>query len=82
MYYDDKEDILRNPANYPWNYILRYIQFSQDEILFVKEWIEIYELVRYQTSITRQFLRKHFKKDIDNSLEIDWNDVEKYVINY
>ncbi len=77
----NKLDILSNPSNYPWNCILYYIQFSQEEILFIKEWIEVRELIRFQKSVTKEFLRKHFQKEIDDCLEVDWTDVEKYVIN-
>jgi hypothetical protein len=82
-YYEsiNKIDILSNPSNYAWNNVLHYIQFSQDEIIYIKEWIEIPELIKYQQSITTQFLRKHFQKEIDSCLEIDWNDIYKIVSN-
>jgi hypothetical protein len=76
-----KETILENPPRYAWNCVLYYIQFSQDEILSVKEWIEVRELIKYQKSVTKQFLRDNFQKEIDDCLEVDWNDVDKYVAN-
>ena len=76
-----KETILVNPSHYAWNCVLYYIQFSQDEILSVKEWIEVRELIKYQKSVTKQFLRDNFQKEIDDCLEVDWNDVDKYVGN-
>ena len=77
----NKNDILSNPSNYAWNYILHYVQFSQDEILSVKEWIEIPELIKYQLSVTTNFLREHFQKEINIHPDIDWTDVKKYVIH-
>lgn len=81
QYYEtiSKEDILLHPSNYAWNCILRYIQFSQDEILMIKEWIEIRELIKFQKCVTWNFLREHFQNEIDMSLDIDWCDVVKYV---
>lgn len=77
----NKLDILSNPSNYAWNCVLYYVQFSQEEILTVKEWIEVRELIKFQKSVTKKFLREHFQKEIDDCLEVDWTDVEKYVIN-
>ena len=74
-----KENILANPSKHAWNCVLYYIQFSQDEILAVKEWIEVRELIKYQKSVTKQFLRDNFQKEIDDCLEVDWTDVDKYV---
>ena len=80
-YYDslNRVDILSRPSKYAWNCLLHYIQFSQDEILSVKEWIEVRELIRFQRSVTKEFLREHFQKEIDDCLEVDWTDVDKYV---
>lgn len=75
-----KPQILAHPSNYAWNCVLRYVQFSQDEILSVKEWIEIRELIKFQKCVTRNFLRDHFQNEIDMSLDIDWHDVVKYVV--
>jgi len=75
----NKIDILSNPSKYSWNYILYHIQFTQDEIISVKDWITIEELIKYQKSITRSFLEEHFTKEINSSLEVDWDDVKKYV---
>ena len=77
----NKLDILSNPSKYAWNCLLYYVQFSQEEIIYLKEWIEVRELIRFQKSVTILFLREHFQKEIDDCLEVDWNDVKKYVIN-
>jgi hypothetical protein len=74
-----KQTILDNPSKHAWNCVLYYVQFSQDEILSVKEWIEVRELIKYQKSVTKKFLRDNFQKEIDNCLEVDWNDVNEYV---
>jgi hypothetical protein len=80
-YYEslDKQDIIANPSHHAWNCVLYYIQFTQDELLSLREWIEVRELIQYQRSVTREFLRTHFQKEIDDCLEVDWTDVEKYV---
>lgn len=75
----DKIEILTNPRYYAWNCLLYYVQFTQDEILMMKEWIEIRELIKFQKSVTKQFLRDNFQKEIDDCLEVDWTDVDKYV---
>lgn len=71
--------ILSYPSNYAWNNVLRYIQFTQEELLSVRDWIELKELIRFQECVTHDFLREHFQAEIDMSLDIDWNDIEKYI---
>jgi len=81
QYYESipRQDILSNPSKYAWNCVLYYLQFSQEEILSVKAWIDVYDIIRFQKAVTKQFLHDHFQKDIDDCLEVDWNDVNKYV---
>ena len=74
-----KEDLLSAPEQYAWNAVLYYIQFTQDELVRVKSWIDIRALVKYQRSITREFLEEHFREDIDECLLLTWDDVERYV---
>jgi hypothetical protein len=74
-----KSAFMAEPSKYAWNCILYYIQFTQEELLFLREWLPIYELVKYQKSVTRSFLRAHFQKEIDESLELGWSDVKIYV---
>jgi len=38
-------------------------------------------MIPYQKSLTKSFLEKYFSEEIDESLEVDWNDVDKYVKN-
>lgn len=79
-YYENipKMEYLLNPDKYAWNCILHYIQFTQEELLSVREVLEIREVVRYQTAATTKFLRDHFQKEIDECLEVDWDDVKIY----
>lgn len=77
-YYDrvGKQAILNNPSAYAWNCVLYFLQFTQDELLSVRDWIELREMVKYQIAATPEFLRMHFAAEIDASLEVDWTDVE------
>jgi hypothetical protein len=74
-----KTDIMKSPSAYAWNCILRYIQFSQEELVAVKKYVEIPELIQFQKSVTKAFLLTHFKKEIDECLEVDSFDIERYV---
>jgi hypothetical protein len=75
-----KQAILANPSVYAWNCVLYFLQFTQDELLSVREWIELREMIRYQRSVTVEFLRTHFAAEIDASLEVDWADVERFCV--
>ena len=70
---------ITNPEKYSWRLLLSQVQFSQEELLRVTEWIVIREMIRYQKSVTKEFLEKHFAEEIDESLEVDWDFVELYV---
>jgi hypothetical protein len=70
---------MAEPQKYAWNCVLAFIQFTQEEIIKMKDYIDIVTLVRYQKSVTHQFLREHFSEDIDECLELDWNDIKIYV---
>ncbi len=76
-----KDELLKNPSRYAWNCVLYYIQFTQDELLEVKDLCDIKDIIKYQKAITYNFLETHFTTEIDNSLDIDWNDVEYYLNN-
>jgi hypothetical protein len=73
-----KNDILNTPQKYAWNIVLRIIQFTQSELLSIREYCEIKDIIRFQNSVTESFLIEHFSKDIDDSLDVDWDDVKKY----
>lgn len=68
-------ELLANPANYAWNYLVYYIQFTQEQLLSVREYLDLVSMVKYQKCMTMEFLRTHFQKDIDDCLELDWDDV-------
>ena len=75
-----KTTLMLNPEKYAWNSVLYYIQFTQEELISLREWLTMPELIRYQKSVTRAFLSLHFQKEIDDSLDVDWErDVEIYV---
>jgi hypothetical protein len=68
-------ELLANPTNHAWNYLLYYIQFAQEQLLSVREHLDLVSMVKYQKCMTMEFLRAHFQKDIDDCLELDWDDV-------
>lgn len=74
-----KTAVLAYPDKYPWNCVLAYIQFTCDELLSVRDYLDIVAVVKYQKAVTRAWLRKHFAADIDESHHIGWKHVEFYV---
>jgi hypothetical protein len=75
------DEIYKHPEKYAWNCLLYYKQFSKDELLHFKEYIEVVELIKHQHVASVEFLRTHFTKEIDECLEVDWDDVKKYASN-
>jgi hypothetical protein len=80
-YYESlsKTDIFTQPQNYPWNCLLYYCQFTQDELVNVKPWIDIINMVKYQTCLTRRFVHEHFQNVVDNDDLLTWEAVYSYV---
>lgn len=76
-----KPALLKNPSAYAWNNVLYYLQFTQSELLEVRDHYDVKDIIYYQSSVTRSFLKEHFIDEINNSLEVDWQTVEKYVRN-
>jgi hypothetical protein len=76
-----KPALLNNPSAYAWNNVLYYLQFTQSELLEVRDHYDVKDIIYYQSSVTRSFLKEHFIDEINNSLEVDWQTVEKYVRN-
>ena len=74
-----KQRILENPQDYPWNAVLFHVQFSQEELLQVRDYVDLYTMIRHQRCLTRSFLRQHFLKEIQASDDTDWTDVVYYV---
>lgn len=81
LYYTSlsKEDLFKSPDNYAWNCVLYYKQFTQEELLRVRKWIDIRNMVKYQTCLTRSFVRDHFSHDVDDDDLLTWEAVYKYV---
>jgi hypothetical protein len=73
-----RESICAHPETYAWNCLLYYQQFSREELLHFKNYVDIESVVKYQISATYAFLESHFAEEIDECLEVDWNDVRKY----
>lgn len=66
-----KHRILENPQDYPWNVVLFHVQFSQEELLLVRDYVDLYSMIRYQKCLTREFLRQHFLQEIEESDDTD-----------
>jgi hypothetical protein len=75
------DEIYSSPERYAWNCLLIYRQFTREELLHFKQFLDIPRLVSHQLSATLDFLRSHFAQEIDDCLEIDWVDVIKYTLN-
>lgn len=73
-----REAIYATPEKFAWNCLLYYKQFSQEELLHFKRYVDIESVIKYQVSATEAFLTAHFAEEIDECLEVDWNDVKKY----
>ena len=75
-----KEELFKTPDKYPWNCVLYYIQFTQSELLQVRDWIDIMVMVKHQKCLTRSFVREHFHLEVDNHDILTWEAVYQYVI--
>jgi hypothetical protein len=71
-----KSLLLAEPHRFAWNIVVREHQFTQEELLAVREYLDLPTLIRFQRCLTLDFLRTHFTKDIDDCLEVDWTDVK------
>jgi len=76
---NNKQEMMLEPHKYAWNLVLYYVQFTQEEILKCKSWMEMREMIRYQKSITKEFLENNFITEINDNLTVDWIYVDKYV---
>jgi len=72
---------LAQPKSFAWNIVLELLQFSQEELLEVRRTVRLplEELIRFQKCLTLSFLIEHFSSEIDESLEVDWVYIKKYV---
>jgi hypothetical protein len=74
----EKAEIFQAPNRYAWNILLRAKQFTREELLEVREYCPLVEMIRFQESVTLPFLRTHFAAEIDDCLEVDWEDCRKW----
>jgi len=74
-----KEKILAYPERYAWNCVLESIQFTQMELLQVRQHIPMRPLILFQECITLEFLKENFSEEIDNDLTVDWNLVKTVI---
>lgn len=74
-----KSNIFANPSVQAWNSLLYYVQFTQDELLCVRQYIDIVNMIKYQSCLTRRFVRTHFADEVENCDLLSWEDVNKYV---
>jgi hypothetical protein len=74
-----KAEIFGQPERYAWNILLRVKQFEQEELLSVRNYINLPEMIRFQESATMDFLQSEFSNEIDECLEVDWEDCRKWI---
>ena len=74
-----KEELFQAPERYAWNILLREKQFTQEELLSVREYLPLPEMIRFQHAVTEEFLREHFARDIDACYEVDWYDCKRWI---
>ncbi len=67
--------LLAEPQRFAWNIVVREHQFTQEELISVREYLDLPTFIRFQRCLTRAFLKEHFAKEIDDCLEVDWEDV-------
>lgn len=73
----ERTEFLATPWKFAWNIVVREFQFTQEELVAVKEYLDLPTLIRFQRCLTRPFLEAHFGAEIDACLEVDWYDIEK-----
>lgn len=73
-----KTDIFQAPQRFAWNILLREKQFTEEELLEAREYLSLPEMMRFQEVATEAFLRAHFAAEIDECLEVDWNDQKRW----
>ncbi len=72
-------EFLANPAAHAWNYVLHYVQFTQEQLLEVRDYVDLVAMVKYQKCVTMDFLRTHFRDEINACLELDWDWIHAYL---
>lgn len=69
-------DTLTNPASYAWNELLYRVQFTQEQLLSVRDYLDIPALVKYQKCVTLEWLETHFMNEINECIDVDWAQIE------
>ena len=75
-----KEDLFKTPDRYAWNCVLYYIQFTQSELLLVRDWIDIMVMVKHQRCLTRQFVSDNFLAEVNDHDLLTWEMVNNCVL--
>ena len=75
----DKSVFLKGPEKYPWNCVLAYVQFTQEELLCVRAYVDLAAMIKHQRCLTRAFLRAHFAEDIAEDHDVSWEQIEYLV---
>jgi hypothetical protein len=78
---NEKEFYIKHPRYKPWNILLRIYQFTQSELLELRTYIEIYDMARFQTAATYEFIEQYFRHEVDESDRIDWEDITTWTTN-
>jgi hypothetical protein len=79
----DKAELLTNYQRYCWKNLLVDVQFTQEELLRVKDHFckpnstALRNMIRFQKSVTKEFLLQHFVKEIDDDEYVDWTHIQK-----
>jgi hypothetical protein len=75
-----KPEIFRQPERYAWNILLRVQQFTEEELLSVRDYLSLPEMIRFQQVASMNFLRTYFSKEIDDCLDIDWEECREWIV--
>ena len=73
-----KEQLVAAPQGYPWNIVLRIYQFTPAELLRVRNFCDVADIVRFQTEATYTFVYNNFRQEVDDSDQLDWDHVMRY----
>lgn len=72
-------ELLTNPASYAWNELLYRVQFTPDQLLSVRDYLDIPALVKYQKCVTLEWLETHFMNEINECIDVDWVQIEAHL---
>jgi hypothetical protein len=81
MFVDRMSNYLNNPEQFAWNELLYRIQFTQKQLLSVRDYLDIPALVKYQKCVTLEWLETHFMNEINECIDVDWVQIEAHLHN-